>query len=126
MLVHYTGTLDDGTVFDSSSEREPLGFTVGSGQMISGFDAAVNGMALGETVTVRIESADAYGEWTGELLVDVPIAQVPAGVAVGDSLASPAGTVVVTAVTESTVTIDANHPLAGQALTFEIELVEIR
>ena len=78
-MVHYTGTLDDGSEFDSSRDRFPLEFVVGGGQMIAGFDNAVRGLAVGETVTVRIEPADAYGESIPDLIVDVPVDEFPAG-----------------------------------------------
>ena len=124
--VHYLGTLDDGTVFDSSRERGPLSFTVGAGQMIVGFDNAARGMAVGETVTVRLEPAEAYGERRDDLVLEVPIGQAPPGLSAGDNVSMSSGArAVVTAVTEATVTVDANHRLAGQALTFEIEMVSI-
>jgi FKBP-type peptidyl-prolyl cis-trans isomerase 2 len=126
--VHYVGTLDDGEQFDASRDRgEPLTFVVGAGQMIAGFDAAVRGMAVGETKTVRLEPGEAYGERSDEALIDVPIGQVPEGTSVGDQLFSSTGqTVTVVAVSADTVTIDANHPLAGESLTFEIEMVSIQ
>ena len=124
--VHYTGTLDNGEVFDSSQGREPLPFVVGSDQVIPGFDAAVIGLAVGESRKVRIEPAEAYGERRDDLVLEVPADQAPAGLSVGDQVQLQSGAVaVVEAVTPETVTIDANHPLAGQALTFEIELVAI-
>jgi peptidylprolyl isomerase len=125
--VHYRGTLDNGQEFDSSAGRDPLGFTVGTGQMIAGFDAAVHGLAVGDTVTVRIESAEAYGDQRDDLIFEVPIEEAPGGVSVGDGLQLSNGArAVVTEVTETTVTIDANHRLAGEALTFEIEMVSIK
>lgn len=130
--VHYRGTLDDGTEFDSSKGREPLQFVVGAGQMIQGFDKAVDGMELGSSVTVRIEAEEAYGPVRGDMLIQVPREHVPddLGAEVGMQLemAQPNGhamQVTVREITEETVTLDANHPLAGQALTFEIELVEV-
>ncbi|MEE8337939.1 MAG: FKBP-type peptidyl-prolyl cis-trans isomerase [Dehalococcoidia bacterium] len=125
--VHYRGTLDNGEEFDSSAGRDPLGFTVGAGQMIAGFDAAVRGMAVGETVTVHIEAAEAYGERRDDLIIEFPIDQAPADVAVGDRLQLSNGApATVVAVTETTVTIDANHELAGETLTFTIELVSLQ
>jgi len=125
--VHYTGTLDDGSEFDSSLGREPLEFVVGSGQVIPGFDDAVLGLEIGDTTTVRIEAEQAYGQPDPEAIVEVPIEDVPEKfrvkgmeVMVGNGL--PATVIEVTA---ETVTIDANHPLAGEALTFEIEIVDI-
>lgn len=130
--VHYTGKLQDGTVFDSSIEREPLEFVVGDGNMIKGFDQAVEGMQRGETVTANIPSAEAYGERRADMMVEVPIEQVPENIkpAVGQQLSIQQANgqtmpVVVTAVSEEKITLDANHPLAGKDLTFEINLVDI-
>ena len=124
--VHYRGTLDDGSEFDSSLNGTRLTFTVDSGQMIRGFNDAVRGMALGEKVTVRLEANEAYGERRDDLVIDMPIESMPPGTAIGDRLFSANGSSVeVIAVTDATVTLDQNHRLAGQALTFEIELVEI-
>ncbi len=126
VAVHYVGTLDDGSQFDSSREREPLVFEVGTDQVIAGFDAAINGMAVGETATVRIPPADAYGETDPELVFSVPIEEAPEDVAVGDEvLIGGVTTGAVTAVGDTEVTIDTNHRFAGQALTFEIELMSI-
>lgn len=127
VAVDYTGTLDDGEEFDSSVGREPLEFTLGTGQVIVGFDDAVRGMSVGETVTVRIEPEDAYGLPDPEAVVDFPIEEVPedfhtVGVPVQFATGQRG---VVTAVTDATVTIDLNHELAGEALTFEITLVSI-
>ena len=122
--VHYHGTLDDGSVFDSSREREPLTFVIGSGQVIPGFDSVARGLEVGQSVTVRMEPAEAYGAANEELIFHVPADQIPEPLAVGDRVELMNGAPAV--VTESTaehVTVDANHPLAGQALTFEIELV---
>jgi peptidylprolyl isomerase len=131
--VHYTGTLKDGTVFDSSVNREPLAFTVGAGQMIAGFDKAVVGMKVGETKTVNIPAAQAYGERLEEMMLTVPKAELPPGMnpRVGDDLmmgSSSGGSVnvKVVAVTDSAITVDANHELAGQDLTFVIKMVEIK
>ena len=133
VAVHYTGTLGDGTVFDSSRERDPLEFTLGTGQVIPGFDAAVEGLAEGASVKTTIECEKAYGKRDEDLVLQTPRAQIPEGVEleVGRRLQARSQEghvtrVVVTEVTDSTVTLDANHPLAGQDLTFEIELVEIR
>lgn len=124
--VHYHGTLDDGSVFDSSRERAPLQFVVGSGQVIDGFDNAVRGLAVGESVTVRMEPSEAYGEPSPDLIIELPIAQAPEGLTVGATLVAENGMQArVVAVGDMTFTIDANHRLAGQALTFEIELVAI-
>ena len=130
--IHYTGTLEDGTEFDTSQGRDPLEFVLGSGQVIPGFDKAVTGMSAGEQKTVTIEAADAYGDRHTELVQEVARSIIPADLepAVGMQLQgqSDDGQVqhfVVTAVGDDTVTLDANHPLAGRALTFAIELVSV-
>lgn len=125
--VHYVGTLDDGSQFHSSrDEGEPLTFLVGSEQVIKGFGDAVRGMAVGDVVTVRIPPEDAYGEVQPELIFSVPIEEAPDDVAVGDAVLIGGITQgVVTAVTADEVEIDTNDPFAGQALTFEIELLSI-
>ena len=130
--IHYTGTLDDGTQFDSSDGRDPLEFALGGGQVIPGFDSAVDGMAVGENKSVMIEPDQAYGERHEQLVQQVPKSVLPQDMepAVGMQLQSqsPEGQVmnlVITEVADETITVDANHPLAGQALTFAIELVEI-
>ena len=123
--VHYRGTLDNGEEFDSSSERGPLSFVVGTGQMIVGFDAAVRGMAVGETVTVRLDPAEAYGPVDPARNLEFPIAEAPQGIQVGDEVSVSGARAVVTEVTVDTVTVDANHALAGKPLTFEIELLSI-
>jgi peptidylprolyl isomerase len=130
--VHYTGRLDDGNVFDSSLEREPLEFQVGGGEVIPGFEDAVVGMAPGESKTINIESKEAYGGHREELVQKFPRQQFPDDVdpEVGQKLQinqpdKPPLVVEVTEVTDSFVTLDANHPLAGEDLTFEIQLVEI-
>lgn len=130
--VHYTGTLNDGSIFDSSVEREPLEFELGGGNMIAGFDAAVHGMKIGDKKTANIPAAEAYGEKREDMMVPVPLDQVPAdlnpqpgqqlSVQQQDGSAIP---VVVVEVQETQIILDANHPLAGQDLTFEIELVAI-
>ena len=130
--IHYTGTLDDGTEFDSSAGREPLEFSLGGGQVIPGFDSAVDGMAIGETKTVTIEPADAYGQRHEQLVQQVPRSTLPEHMepTVGMQLQSqsPDGQVmnlVIVDVEDESITLDANHPLSGLALTFAIELVEI-
>mgnify|MGYP005836552923 CR=1 FL=1 len=125
--VHYVGTLDDGSVFDSSRDRdEPFSFTVGSGQVIAGFDNAVLGMAVGDKKTVRLRPEEAYGEWRQDLVFDVPLENAPQGLVAGDRVhISGGGEAVVLEVTDKVVRIDANPRLAGQALTFEIEIVSI-
>lgn len=130
--VHYTGKLVNGQVFDSSVDRDPLQFTVGGGQMIKGFDSAVDGMELKEKKTVTIPCAEAYGERNSELVQKVPKAHLPEDMKpeVGQTLVASNESgqqtqVIVREVEESEITIDANHPLAGEDLIFEIELVEI-
>jgi len=130
--VHYTGRLTSGEQFDSSAGREPLEFTVGAGQMIKGFDEAVEGMALNEKKTVTLSPENAYGPVYDQLINKVERKQLPSDMnpEIGQNLvaSSPDGQqtrVVVTAVEEDTITIDANHPLAGKELVFDIELVEI-
>ena len=130
--IHYTGTLDDGTQFDSSDGRDPLEFELGAGQVIPGFDAAVDGMGVGENKSVRIEAESAYGERHEQLIQEVPRDALPEEIKpeVGMALQSqsPEGQVanlVIIEVTEESITVDGNHPLAGQALNFDIELVAI-
>jgi peptidylprolyl isomerase len=129
--IHYTGTLQDGTEFDSSREREPLAFTVGSGEVIPGFDAAVTGMTVGDRKTVTIPADQAYGPHRAELIVEVPRTQVPPQIVprVGQRLQLGRGDqalmVVVREVSDETLVLDGNHPLAGEDLTFALELVEV-
>ncbi|HDH96842.1 MAG TPA: peptidylprolyl isomerase [Proteobacteria bacterium] len=130
--VHYTGKLEDGTVFDSSVEREPLEFTIGEGQIIPGFEQAVIGMQPGEKKTVDVPPEKAYGPHREELVLEVERAKFPEHIdpQVGQQLQIPqpygqAVIVTVTDVSETSVTLDANHPLAGKNLTFDIELIEI-
>jgi len=130
--VHYTGKLDDGTEFDSSAGRDPLQFTVGEGQVIPGFEEAVIGMKLGESKTVKIPADKAYGPYDKEKVGIIDRSQFPADVEleVGQKLTvrPPSGemiTATVIDVSETSVTVDANHHLAGKDLIFEIELVEI-
>ena len=131
--VHYTGTLPDGTVFDSSRDQEPFEFVLGAEQVINGFDNAVAEMGVGETKSVTIPVAEAYGPRHEEMVHEIEHSQFAEGVVpeVGMQLQSEGGeghppmVATVTAVTDKTVTIDANHPLSGQDLTFEIELLEL-
>ena len=132
VMVHYTGTLEDGTIFDSSIDREPLQFTLGKGQLIKGFEEAVIGMSVGETKSVRIPSDEAYGSHREDLLLkfnksDFPPDIEPKGGLV-INLVSPDGRNLLATITEisgDSVTLDANHPLAGKDLTFNIDLVEV-
>jgi len=130
--VHYTGTLSDGSEFDSSRGREPLEFTLGAGGIIAGFDDAVTGMTVGDRQTVTIPAAEAYGSHNPEMVQEVPRSMLPDDMEVEEGMKlqaqGPGGqpfVVTVTAVAAETVTVDGNHPLAGQDLTFDIELVEI-
>lgn len=130
--IHYTGTLDDGTQFDSSADRDPLEFELGRGHVIPGVEKAVKGMSIGDSKTVRIEPDDAYGPRHDQLVQVVARSDFPDELSLHEGAAlkakSPDGKVTqftVTAVTDETVTVDANHPLAGRALNFAIELVNI-
>jgi peptidylprolyl isomerase len=124
--VNYTGTLDDGTVFDSSEGKTPLTFQVGKGQMIPGFDQAVLGMAVGETKQVHLTPDQAYGQRRPELVVTVPATGAPAGLKKGDQVRMGNGApATVVEVTGDTITVDANNPLAGQNLNFKISIVSI-
>ena len=130
--IHYTGRLQNGTVFDSSSDREPLQFNIGSGQVIPGFEEAVTGMTVGEKKTALIPCDKAYGQRDPGMVMVVDRRHVPTDInpEVGQrlELGSPSGellAVTVIEVTEENITLDANPPLAGEDLTFEIELVHI-
>jgi peptidylprolyl isomerase len=130
--IHYTGTLQDGTVFDSSLQGEPLQFTLGSGQVIPGFDEGVLGMALGETRTLHIPADQAYGPRHPEMAVQVDRKHLPPDLQpeIGQQLQvnredGEVMVVLVTDISEQEVTLDANHPLAGHDLTFEVELLEV-
>ena len=125
VAVHYTGRLDDGQVFDSSEGREPLSFVLGSGQVIPGFDSGVAGLSVGESRSVRIEPADAYGERDESMVIAVPKEQAPDGLTAGTRVMVGEHTATVVDVTTDAVVVDANHPLAGEALNFELELVAI-
>jgi peptidylprolyl isomerase len=131
--VHYTGSLKDGTVFDSSEGKDPLEFTVGSGQVIAGFDEAVIGMTTGQSKVVHIPADKAYGERNEQMVITAPLEHVPPGLDLEPGMRLEMGgangeliRVVVTEITDSQVTLDANPPLAGEDLTFAIELVDIR
>ena len=130
--VHYRGSLQDGTVFDTSRGRPPLEFTIGEGEVIPGFEAAVVGMEPGDSKTVTVEPPEGYGERSRDLMVDVERARFPADmeVEVGRQIqiqqadGSPR-VATIARVDQGSVTLDVNHPLAGKDLTFDIELVEI-
>jgi len=128
--VHYTGTLADGTVFDSSRERDPLEITLGEGSLIAGFENAVVGMEVGQTREVEVPADDAYGPRNPELVYELPLERLPDGVAVGAQLQANTESgatinLVVVEMGDENATLDANHPLAGCDLKFEIELVEV-
>lgn len=130
--IHYTGTLADGATFDSSEGRDPLEFTVGSGQIIPGLDAALPGMAIGEKKTVAVVADEAYGQHDPNAKQSVPRADIPDNIPLDPGTQLQVQTqegqvmpVTVAEVTEEQVILDANHPLAGKDLTFAIELVEI-
>ena len=130
--VHYTGKLDDGSVFDCSTDHEPLEFKLGENQIIRGFENAVIGMAPGEKSTVTIPAEEAFGPHRNEMVIEMNKEDFPADLdpEVGQKFnlqQNDDQTIIVTMteVTENTVTLDANHALAGKDLTFDIELVEI-
>ncbi|MDT8321903.1 MAG: peptidylprolyl isomerase [Xanthomonadales bacterium] len=130
--IHYTGKLEDGTEFDSSKDRAPLEFTVGSGDVIPGFDNAVAGMAVGEEKSVNIEPEQAYGPRNDEMIQQVPKSALPEDLEPEEGMGlraqgkdGQAINLTVTSVDDDTITVDANHPLAGKRLNFDIELVEI-
>ena len=129
--VNYTGRLEDGSVFDSSltEGREPLAAVLGQGQLIKGFESGLMGMSIGDKKTVEIEPSEAYGEVIEGMVNDVPLENLPENVKVGDKLQGMTDRgpvmVVVTEVNESSAKVDANHPLAGKKLIFDLELVSI-
>lgn len=130
--VHYTGILSDGSVFDTSENGTPLQFTLGEGQVIPGFENAVTGMSPGDSKTTNISVNDAYGERRDEMIIEVERSRLPQdlNLEVGEQLQLKAQNgqflnVVISDISEESVTLDANHPLAGQDLTFKIELIEI-
>ncbi|NJM96147.1 MAG: peptidylprolyl isomerase [Phormidesmis sp. RL_2_1] len=130
--VHYTGTLNNGQIFDSSKSREPLEFTLGSGMVIPGFDEAVTGLVPGESITKTIPTAEAYGPYRPEMVADIERANIPADfeLEVGQRLQMqvPSGEAMAVTITDiqgDQITLDGNHPLAGQDLTFELELISI-
>jgi peptidylprolyl isomerase/FKBP-type peptidyl-prolyl cis-trans isomerase SlpA len=130
--VHYTGKLEDGTVFDTSEEGEPLSFTIGENRVIPGFENAVTGMEPGDSKTTEVDPDQAYGEHRDDMVMEMEKDQIPDEVdpEVGQQLQlrlenGQTVPVLITALGDDTVTIDANHPLAGRTLTFEIELVDV-
>ena len=128
--VHYTGKLKSGEVFDSSEGRDPLSFTIGSGQIIPGFENAIIGKNVGDKVTIEIEPKEAYGEYREDLLIKVENDQLPGPVEVGQVLQADNGgqpvNVTVKEVNEGHVIIDGNHPLSGKDLIFDIEVVSFQ
>lgn len=129
--VHYTGKLKDGTVFDSSRDRDPLEFVVGTGTLINGFENAIKGRQPGETVSVEIDPQNGYGEIDKDLIFTVPRAQVPENIPlkVGTplQLTSDKGSmdVYISEIGPEEITLDANHPLAGKDMEFEIEILDV-
>ena len=130
--VHYKGSLEDGTAFDSSEGSDPIEFTIGDGHVVPGFEAAIVGMSVGDIKTATITCEDAYGERREDLLFPVGREEVPPGLEaeVGDVLSvglanGESVPMQVTAMGEDTLTLDANHPLAGKSLVFELSLVGI-
>ena len=127
--VHYTGKLEDNNVFDSSVEREPLEFTVGQGQLIPGFEQGVMGLTTGDKKTIEIEPEQAYGPVREDLINEVPKENLPEGVEVGHMLQAQTEqgpiNVKVIELNETTGKVDANHPLAGKKLIFDLEVVEV-
>ena len=130
--VHYTGTLEDGTQFDSSRGSDPLEFAMGQGQLIAGFEHAVAALAPGESCTVTLAPDEAYGDVNPAMIQEVPRHLMPEGVELttgmvlqGQADDGRVDRFTVVSFTEETVRLDANHPLAGKVLTFEIELVEV-
>ena len=130
--VHYTGTLNDGTQFDTSQGRDPLSFQVGDGQVISGFDNAVVGMVVGESKTFTIPAEEAYGPKNEDAIQEVSKTRFPEGydaevgqTVTGQNEVGQNFQALIIAETEETVTLDFNHPLAGQDLTFNVELVSV-
>lgn len=130
--IHYTGTLDDGNQFDSSVGQDPLEFEMGAGMVIPGFETGVKDMEVGEKKKIHIPSSEAYGEKRDDMVMDFERSQLPEGlepeVGMGLQMQGPEGQplpVQIIAVAEESITIDANHPLAGQNLSFELELVEV-
>ena len=127
VTVHFHGTLDSGEVFDSSRGQRPRTFVIGRGQLIAGFEAALRKLSAGESTTLRLEPEQAYGPHRDDRVFDVPLDEAPEGLSPGDGIQLSGGEpAVVVAVTSDAVRVDANHPLAGEALNFEIELVSVR
>ena len=132
VFVHYTGTLDDGTEFDSSTGGEPLEFVMGGGMILPGFEAAVSGKDVGDKVSVTLEPSEAYGEHREEMTILVPRSEVPKhiepeeGMMLQLTLEEGDIDVLVSKVTDDEVELNGNHPLAGKRLSFEIEVVNVK
>lgn len=134
VMVHYTGTLADGQLFDSSTGREPLLFQLGTGQVIKGFDDGVTGMEVGDKKTINIPCEEAYGPVNEDLLIQFDRAQIPADIPLEEGISlnmhqegnGQVVPVVIKEVADDYVVLDANHALAGKDLTFELELVGIQ
>ena len=131
--VHYTGRLADGSIFDSSKDREPLEVTLGAGSVIAGFDKGLTGMALGETKTINIPAEDAYGQIRQDMIAEVDKKDIPSEIKpeVGQELELTQEdnniiNVTISKIEDDKITIDANHPLAGKELIFDLEMVEIK
>lgn len=130
VAVHYTGTLDDGQVFDSSEDRDPLEFTVGAGDVIPGFEAAVLGMLQGQEKTVTLPPDQAYGDYDPELVIEGPRERFPKDVTVGQSYhfhlaKDEEADGIVKEIRTDTIVVDFNHPLAGKRLTFRLKLLRV-
>jgi FKBP-type peptidyl-prolyl cis-trans isomerase 2 len=130
--VHYTGTLNDGTVFDSSREREPLEFTLGCGQVIPGFDKGIVGMEISQTKSINIPAGEAYGERNDQLIINISRDELPPEIQpeIGMQLEMmhPSGQKIIVSIsnfTDEYISLDGNHPLAGNDLNFDVELVSI-
>jgi peptidylprolyl isomerase len=130
--VHYSGKLDTGVLFDSSEGSDPLQFKLGSGSLIAGFEEAVEGMNPGESKTVQIPPEKAYGKYREDLVIKIDKKDIPEGIVPAEGMTLEIGAsngvmvpVQITEIEEDTITIDANHPLSEQTLTFEIKLMEI-
>lgn len=132
VFVHYTGKLDDGTEFDSSEGRDPLEFVMGGGMIIPGFETAVEGKNTGDKVSVRIPPAEAYGERNDEMVVIVPRAEVPDHIEPEEGMLLQIAVdegeldVMVSRVTDDEIELDGNHPLAGESLNFDIEVIDVK
>ena len=128
--VHYTGTLNDGTVFDSSEGREPLEFTIGEGQIIPGFENGIKEMKLNQEKTIKIKSENAYGERNNQLIISISRDKFPKEIEVNGRLALKGSQgqnipAVIKEINDNDVKIDLNHPLAGKELTFKVKVVGI-